>query len=379
MKANLELLPWSCKKLHSRNGYTFLDRILFSRPTGFRKLEYTKHIWKAWEEIRPKLKYNFRDTLLPGHWLIQDIIYKTKVAKRYSGNQVKRIIYFLSRLQIVRTSDLWDKDQECWIDFSEGISRIRNLPEWAEEAITRCLRQLQSGRGIDHTKEEILSNWRWPGKPSRIHPLHLTSVKAYKLMDTSAIDIEQLDRWWGVNHTSKVWRLRFKRLWESDISYRGRIFLWRILAQGLFTSERAFKLGRDTGLCSFCRLYTESVKHLFFECSQITKIWLEVLQFFKTPADRIDGLLSSSFLKLLDYSLGKRTDQTARLLVIYEATFAIWKRRNTNAYEGVSNPISPEMIANAASLHARALILYSAKGQRKVRLQFAQQILDTFV
>jgi hypothetical protein len=59
MQASLDQLPWSNRKIQRKNGYTFLDRILFSKPTGFRKLEYAKSIWKAWELIWPKLKYRF--------------------------------------------------------------------------------------------------------------------------------------------------------------------------------------------------------------------------------------------------------------------------------------------------------------------------------
>jgi hypothetical protein len=55
-KANLEKLPWVNKKKSQKLGYTFTDKIIFSRPSGFGKLQYTKNIWTAWEELRKHLE-----------------------------------------------------------------------------------------------------------------------------------------------------------------------------------------------------------------------------------------------------------------------------------------------------------------------------------
>jgi hypothetical protein len=72
--ANLERLAWKDKKKIRRLGYSFLDKILFCKPSGFGKLHYTKNIWKAWEELRTHLLFEMEGNPLPGHWAIEDAL-----------------------------------------------------------------------------------------------------------------------------------------------------------------------------------------------------------------------------------------------------------------------------------------------------------------
>jgi hypothetical protein len=168
-------------------------------------------------------------------------------------------------------------------------------------------------------------------------------------------------------------------LWATDIAFCARVFLWRILAQGLYTNKRTCKMGYETGLCPFCKQIPETTAHLFFECSHVQELWQQVMQFSKTPRHHITMLLNGKYHRLLTYCCGKTGNHTARLLTVYETSFALWKRRNKLEYDGVRDDISPRMIFSSALLHARALVLHSAKGRKQGRLIEAVTILTSLL
>jgi hypothetical protein len=73
-KANLENLPWQNKKKHCNLGYSFLDKLVYNKPMGFSKLQYSKNIWTVWEKLRKSLLYVIESSNLPSHWAIENAL-----------------------------------------------------------------------------------------------------------------------------------------------------------------------------------------------------------------------------------------------------------------------------------------------------------------
>jgi hypothetical protein len=116
-KANLESLPWKAKKKHRRLGYSFMDKLAFSKPSNFGKLQYTKNIWNAWMELRQYLTYNIDGNKLPHHWGIGDAMKILPSIFQYTEQQQARIAYFFGRIQVTTVKDLWDNQANNWKNF----------------------------------------------------------------------------------------------------------------------------------------------------------------------------------------------------------------------------------------------------------------------
>jgi hypothetical protein len=160
-KANLESLPWKNKKKHKKLGYSFLDKLLFSQPFGFSKLQYSKNIWNAWSDLRKFLIYEIEGNKIPGHWAIDDAVKLTQSISRYSASQQARIVYFFGRIQVTSVKDLWNHTTNSWNNFDTKLLRTRGLPEWAHRAIKTLIAEFNTASGVCTSPDSELLNWKW--------------------------------------------------------------------------------------------------------------------------------------------------------------------------------------------------------------------------
>jgi len=76
-------------------------------------------------------------------------------------------------------------------------------------------------------------------------------------------------------------------------------------------------------MCTFCEKYEESIQHLFFECSNVLRIWSWVRQIFLT-SHFSNRMIFFSFIK----SDGSPLVKLIKLVVITFSIWMIWRMRN---------------------------------------------------
>ena len=65
-----------------------------------------------------------------------------------------------------------------------------------------------------------------------------------------------------------------QRLYYLTISTKLRSFQYRFLFHAVITNKHLKHYGiKEHDLCSFCELYPESIKHLFYDCSEVQELW----------------------------------------------------------------------------------------------------------
>jgi hypothetical protein len=77
---------------------------------------------------------------------------------------------------------------------------------------------------------------------------------------------------------------------------------------------------------------------------------------------------SKNFVELLDHCLGSKANSTARILILYETTFMLWKVRNEQVFQEKERLLSVHHVANLCRLHALAIINYTKSAKKKKRL-----------
>lgn len=67
--------------------------------------------------------------------------------------------------------------------------------------------------------------------------------------------------------TKDQWKKRWKRLWAAFAPTRYKIFIWRILREGLYTLDDANRIHDSDPRCMRCaKNYREDCRHLFWDC-----------------------------------------------------------------------------------------------------------------
>ena len=69
---------------------------------------------------------------------------------------------------------------------------------------------------------------------------------------------------------------QWKQIWNSTLelplSNTEKQFPWKVIHNAIFTEHKLFLMNMSTGLCHFCKTNTETIKHLFYECSIINRV-----------------------------------------------------------------------------------------------------------
>jgi hypothetical protein len=225
------------------------------------------------------------------------------------------------------------------------------------------LAELQKAKGISNDGTADCQHWSW--RTNTRKGLKISASKVYNIMLKSQSDIVNLNRWWNVDDSLIVWQARWTLIWSADIALKGRTFIWQIVAQGLFTNERANKLIPGLGRCRHCSAELESIPHIFFSCPLMQEVWRQTVCFYGAPVNNNLVSNSNNFVEVLDHCLGTKAADTARILILYKTAFMIWKVRNNHVFQGKERLLSVHQVANQAKLHALALIEHSKSAKKK--------------
>jgi hypothetical protein len=115
-----------------------------------------------------------------------------------------------------------------------------------------------------------------------------------------------------------------KFLWKTRLPYKIKVFLWLIMYKKILTKDNLFKRHWHGNLdCAFCGL-SESIDHLFFQCSVARFVWrIFQIAFNLNSIPRDTADLFGPWIN----SFGK----TKKKLVLFgcgAALWAIWRTRN---------------------------------------------------
>jgi hypothetical protein len=167
-----------------------------------------------------------------------------------------------------------------------------------------CLLELQTSAGIANIRDAHLNNWDWASSKIKQPPFEISSKQAYGLLHKTELNTALFNKWWCIQDTKAQWKTRYKQLWASNLPPRGKIFLWRILVNRLYTNERALKLHHGDRMCDLCPTFMETPSHLFFNCLYTKHVWFRMIEYYKlSHSDNIFVNLTT-FVDLLGHCLG---------------------------------------------------------------------------
>ncbi|KAL3693100.1 hypothetical protein R1sor_006751 [Riccia sorocarpa] len=162
-------------------------------------------------------------------------------------------------------------------------------------------------------------------------------------------DQSKLSDYWLTTEVSTQWDWRWKKLWNSQVLIKHKLWLWRLLQFGLPTLERAAKWQVSDGVCTFCHRDQETVEHLMWSCPRLR---------FRTQwigeAVLGQGIGFPSFLQVLDMALDGGSTNPVPLLILSEHCKSSWLERNQAVFNEEISQKHPKAIISTVAAQTRA-------------------------
>ncbi|KAL9812116.1 putative reverse transcriptase zinc-binding domain-containing protein [Arabidopsis thaliana] len=208
------------------------------------------------------------------------------------------------------------------------------------------------------SKEATLAE-AWTGRQPRRHRLdHLNEIEKEMLISLqNRTDVDDIAKWKGKNDayttsfsTKHTWNhIRalspivpwLRGVWFNHATPKYSFCTWLAVHDRLSTGERMVKCNRGaSGVCVFCTNTMETRDHLFFSCTYVSIIWVEVAKKlwrsrFTTVWPQILAYISDNSLNQVDGFL---------IRYVFQATiYAVWRERN-GRYHGESPTTQSQLI-----------------------------------
>ncbi|KAL3686494.1 hypothetical protein R1sor_009068 [Riccia sorocarpa] len=221
--------------------------------------------------------------------------------------------------------------QEGLVASLEGpgwVQQIRAAGHHPEQEIINAVEHweswLSSQMTVQHT-EGFLTSWRWTDNTviqTWRKDFRFWVTKFHKIRDYE----ELLNHKWGISNLAKSWKWRWNCLWAAPISYRKKIWWWKVLQRGFFTGCRAREMTVSTGICERCRETEETLEHLFWSC-RIVRPWISALY-------RAGMLLGSSntLMESIDTALERAAEDPSYIGGLGLLLEKTWKERNEKVF-----------------------------------------------
>ena len=115
-------------------------------------------------------------------------------------------------------------------------------------------------------------------------------------------------------------------------------FHWKLLHRIIFSEMKLRLMNKSDGKCKICKRENESIKHLIFECSEITLLWAKIEDFISETLDfHVDINLNNVVIGVnSDVCNGDMYVKIYINFVILNTKWLIWKNRNDVKYNTIS-------------------------------------------
>ncbi|KAH7433870.1 hypothetical protein KP509_07G090100 [Ceratopteris richardii] len=84
---------------------------------------------------------------------------------------------------------------------------------------------------------------------------------------------------WKMDKTRACWHARFSTIWDSSLTFKMKVFMWRISVGHFTLGAFLSKHGIQGFRCPHCAAYAETMCHAFWSCSHVQRWWNSLFLF----------------------------------------------------------------------------------------------------
>jgi hypothetical protein len=241
--------------------------ILLCTPSSFLKLVYTGSLWKAWTALRDFLIFYPDGCPIPGHWSVADLARVLNEIQLASSASILELAAIMGRIGCRRVLQMWDHELHTWKALNHKLARVRGLTNESLHFVQSFIWKLEHNTVDEQDASLTPGHWRWSDQNTeRMEAFILPNRQAYLFLFPQDFTHQRLNSIWEVTLEEGEWQTFWHALWQSNLTTTAKVFLWRILAQGLFTGSRAITIKIGDGRCLACPGIVKTIPHLFATC-----------------------------------------------------------------------------------------------------------------
>lgn len=149
--------------------------------------------------------------------------------------------------------DFWEPTTHTTKDFEGKFSKLRGSSPEILEMARQLFGAIQELSSPCRESQPDPDNWFWSFGDLTGGTFVLPNKATYAVLLPVSTAWKVANGRWVRQEIEEVWTKRWKKLLGSDLTIRSKIFLWQITMHGLYTQERARRLGHGDGCCSLSR------------------------------------------------------------------------------------------------------------------------------
>jgi hypothetical protein len=173
-----------------------------------------------------------------------------------------------------RVSHLWDMEARKWKDLSNKLDRVQGLTNESLSFVHSFLWKIEQATIEDQYTSTTARHWRWSDQDlEMLETFFLPNKCVYLFLLSQDFNHQCLNSIWGVILEEGEWQNFWQALWQSDLTTKGKVFLWRVLAQGLFTGSKALTIWIGDEYCLACPGTVQTIPHMFHPCPHARTVW----------------------------------------------------------------------------------------------------------
>ncbi|KAL3689125.1 hypothetical protein R1sor_015434 [Riccia sorocarpa] len=138
--------------------------------------------------------------------------------------------------------------------------------------------QLGQSLNVKHTAGWHLDDaeWYWQPKQNRYKGWDIPTRLCKTFTAKDQTDMRVLNKKWARDDTTRRWKRLWTKIWRSSITTKEKVWIWKIVQQGIPSLERICKWRGDPDTCRRCNDNTESLTQIFIECPKAKSKWQEI-------------------------------------------------------------------------------------------------------
>ncbi|KAL3686887.1 hypothetical protein R1sor_013196 [Riccia sorocarpa] len=299
-----------------------LDEVLLlTKITKVRGSPTLSRMLKSWGQAK---SWNSDRADLPGRFSLTQVMYLKSWGQAERGTLGSTITGLLRKGNITTlevgqsltaggTSWRQRLQQTGLFPEEETLEEINNLEQWVRRI------SIGNGRLIDSKGwcwRDRTENFKWEGR------VKTWPEKVRKREDFSG----PLDGRWNIQGAPGSWQRRWTKLWEARISYRKKVWLWKILQRGFFTGSCAAEMRVSQGYCDRCQTQVETLEHVLWECRVLAERKAKLRALGAIPTQ------CHTLLSWIDATLTEARRDTSYIALLTSFADKVWKERNDRLF-----------------------------------------------
>ena len=249
-------------------GIGFHTLLIMREPVVIQGSFVIKSIWKAWEAIKPWLRWA-GDEFRNGLSLNQQNIWWSPLFA-FQGNPLAKtqgvcaLRFFKRGIRTVK--DLFSRvtmSFRTWEDMQVQYRLVRSDRQTFDLLLSSIPVHLVHKVGIQSGRP-WWQDWKWfPDTPLANYKPYL----GYRWLSPHLPMVDSLNKHWHLQSSLSQWRKRFDTIWSAITEPKIAHFAWCLAFQGLPLGPRLKHIGVPDPRCPFCG-QPESFLHLFWFCKR---------------------------------------------------------------------------------------------------------------